>query len=187
MFTSTHWLMKSRLRLPHQTVAWVHIPCRNQLALLTIIEVASKSRFAFKLNRACCHLSSRQERQTWDLLNIDPLRTSCRSILCSSSLVRVRRSRSVLSTTRMTIWKEKLIKKRPRGSEFNHLLACEQRTSDPVLSVTTDKREHVSVSSINDYATVILSTQAAVWNSKFHKTLLVTARTCYNFTYWYFL
>lgn len=33
------------------------------------------------------------------------IRTSCESIRCSSSLVTVRRSRSVLSTTRMTICK----------------------------------------------------------------------------------
>lgn len=68
---------------------WVRDLCRNEPAPFRSRRVTSTSnngRFAFKL----CSTQM-------------VLHASCRSILCSSSLVMVRRSRSVLSTTRMTI------------------------------------------------------------------------------------
>lgn len=64
------------------------------------------------------------------------LHASCFSILCSSSLVIERRSRSVLSTTRMTIWEKN--KNRPQ-CQNSYLIARELL----ICSQTTDKKNYV--------------------------------------------
>lgn len=59
--------------------------------------------------------------------------------------------------------KKKKLRKSPR---CQNSITYYHANNAHLLSVTTDKREHASISSIDDYATVILSTQAAALNNK---------------------
>lgn len=172
MFTSTHWLMKSEscdflIRACHGFTTHVAISSLFLQKERRAASLNSKSRFAFKLNRACCHV-----KLTSRASDVRSAKYRSFAYLVQEHFVQLLFGQgeafavSAVHDQDDDLERKVNKKKGATGSEFNHLLACEQRTTDPVLSVTTDKMEHVSVNSINDYATVILSTQVAGWNSK---------------------
>lgn len=106
---SDYWLKQTDETSSSHIVSWVS---SLVLYIWRCLSVYQTSRHKFQTQavslKKCFYIKAQQQTTTFELTHICQHSlncTSCASIRCSSSLVRVSRSRSVLSTTRMTIWK----------------------------------------------------------------------------------